>query len=283
MNTSCLKLLVLSDLHLEQSAPLAIPAEVAFDAVVLAGDINTPGRRVVAWAQRESTFGGKPVIVIPGNHEFYRTEIHAELAEMRRAAQGGNVHVLNRDEVVINGVRFLGCMLWTDFELPMRRGEGEMKSDISAALAEANRSLNDFACIQIASNDERDGQQRSTKRQFRAEDSLDLHRADRAWLQRELMKSFDGPTVVVTHHAPSSGSVAARYQGDALTPAFVSELPSSYFAVPRLWVHGHTHNSADYTVGACRVVSNPRGYRLVDGSFENPHFDPGLIMEVVAN
>ena len=40
-----------------------------------------------------------------------------------------------------------------------------------------------------------------------------------------------------------------------------SELPDSFFAVPALWVHGHTHTSHDYRVGRCRIVCNPRGYQ----------------------
>ena len=31
-------------------------------------------------------------------------------------------------------------------------------------------------------------------------------------------------------------------------------------AQPALWVHGHTHSSADYQVGDTRVVCNPYGY-----------------------
>jgi len=39
-----------------------------------------------------------------------------------------------------------------------------------------------------------------------------------------LAESFDGKTVVVTHHAPSSQSVHPRYANDLLTPAFASNL-----------------------------------------------------------
>jgi hypothetical protein len=28
----------------------------------------------------------------------------------------------------------------------------------------------------------------------------------------------------------------------------------------RLWMHGHTHEDFDYTIGTTRVVCNPRGY-----------------------
>ena len=43
---------------------------------------------------------------------------------------------------------------------------------------------------------------------------------------------------------------------------------------PALWIHGHAHNSVDYTIGETRILSNPRGYsnRL------NRNFDDNLII-----
>jgi Icc-related predicted phosphoesterase len=29
---------------------------------------------------------------------------------------------------------------------------------------------------------------------------------------------------------------------------------------PSLWIHGHTHESRDYRLGATRIVANPCGY-----------------------
>ncbi len=43
----------------------------------------------------------------------------------------------------------------------------------------------------------------------------------------------------------------------------------------KLWIHGHTHATADYYVGGTRVIANPHGYGL-----ENRDFDPTLIVEV---
>jgi hypothetical protein len=39
--------------------------------------------------------------------------------------------------------------------------------------------------------------------------------------------------------------------------------------------HGHIHDSADYRVGATRVIANPHGYGR-----ENAKFDPTFIIEV---
>jgi len=57
---------VLSDLHLELGA-FTLP-EVDADVLVLAGDtaLRTPS---FEWAK--SAAGGRPVVLVPGNHEYY--------------------------------------------------------------------------------------------------------------------------------------------------------------------------------------------------------------------
>ena len=275
-----MKLLVLSDLHLELGTSLTLPSGLQYDAAVLAGDIHSPGRKAVYWAKRESTFAGKPVLLVAGNHEFYGCEMATEFEEMKNAAQGSNVRVLGRSTVVIGNVRFLGCTLWTDFQLPIRRPDGSTMSDVGRALADANRYVNDFRLIELAAPTKRPVQKREFRRLLRAEDTLAMHWVDRDWLRQQIAAPFAGPTVIVTHHAPSDGSVADRYAGDSLTPAFVSVLPEEFFARTALWVHGHTHSPFDYQRGHCRVVSNPRGYRMRDGAFENHRFNAGWVVEV---
>ena len=66
-----LRLLILSDLHLEIAA-FVPPKGLEFDVVILAGDIHNPGSKVIQWARRTSVFGESvPIIVVPGNHEYY--------------------------------------------------------------------------------------------------------------------------------------------------------------------------------------------------------------------
>ncbi|MBG6082432.1 metallophosphoesterase [Rubrivivax gelatinosus] len=225
---------------------------------------------------RAATFGRKPVVMVAGNHEFYGRELSGELQRMREMARGSNVHLLDRDEFVLGGVRFLGCTLWTDFQLPVQQPSGALVGDQVRSLVAANQQLNDFVHVRLA--DGPPGKQRL----LRAQDTLEMHQADREWLHRAFTDSFEGPTVVVTHHAPTAGSVLPEYQGDELAPAFVSELPEEFFEVPLLWVHGHTHSSADYFRGPCRILSNPRGYPRQDGSCENRSFERARIVEVLA-
>jgi len=274
------KVLVLSDLHLEFGAPLNLTADVDYDVVILAGDIQSPGTKAVHWARRDSTFGCKPVLLVPGNHEYYGRILDAELQQMRSAALDSNVHVLSQDVVTIAGVRFVGCTLWTDFQLPVLEDDGSQFVNVERALNTANHGLNDFRCIELQTTVQNQYRQRQLRRLLRAEDTLAKHWVERDWLRRTLEVPFSGPTVVVTHHAPAAGSVACRYERDWLTPAFVSDLPDSYFEVPSLWVHGHTHTQFDYNRGRCRVLSNPRGYPVGNGSFENSAFNPLLLIDV---
>ena len=89
--------------------------------------------------------------------------------------------------------------------------------------------------------------------------------------------------MVVTHHAPHPGSIAARYARDPATPAFVSDLEATILrGRPALWVHGHVHHGCDYRVGTTRVLANPKGYGpdRWGRSPENRLFDPALIIDV---
>ncbi len=92
-----MKVLVLSDLHLEFGEPYLAPAGLDFDVVVLADDIDS-GAKAVEWARL--AFSHTPVLFVPGNHEFYRRIHSEELKAMKAAAAGSNVHVLDRSSLV---------------------------------------------------------------------------------------------------------------------------------------------------------------------------------------
>jgi predicted phosphodiesterase len=261
-----MRLLVLSDLHLEVWREYAPPFAVAAsdpDVVILAGDIHT-GSRAPAWAAE--TFPGLPVIYIAGNHEFYGGAIEEVESSIRAACdQHQNMHFLNRDEWIFAGVRFLGTTLWTDFSL---FGADRKWS----AMLDARSAMNDYHRIRVAAHG---------YRKLHPQDTANLHSAQRQWLLARLDEPFAGPTVVVTHMAPSMRSVAPRYASDPVSAAFASNLDEAINKAD-LWVHGHTHSSFDYHVGKCRVVANPLGYMLRNGAAENPDFDPNFTVHLRA-
>lgn len=250
-----MKLHVLSDLHLG-FARFAPPATDA-DVVVLAGDIAAP-RQTVAFA---ACFG-KPVLYVPGNHEFFGAALVQTRAEFARLAAGTPVHVLDDSEVVIAGVRFLGATLWTDLALFGTGAHGR--------LAERTvwQCMRDYQRIELSPG---------TPLTPRA--TLACHRKSRAFLERALARPHPGPTVVVTHHAPSPRSIHPRLAGALINAAYASDCEHLFGPHVPLWIHGHTHDSFDYTLDGTRVVCNPRGY-VIGGEVQNRAFDPGLVVEV---
>lgn len=193
-----MKLHILSDLHTEFAD--FTPPDVGADILILAGDIGV-GLGGIEWAAK--TFPKTPVIYVPGNHEYYGHDIG--FIDDLISQSPKNVHVLNNAKIVLNGVRFLGSTLWTDFKLD---GEGEAWF----ARQRAKQSIKDFSSI------------KHRGLTFAPEHSVELHEIGRAWIERELEAAFDGPSVVVTHHLPASMSVARQYANDPLNPAFASSL-----------------------------------------------------------
>jgi predicted phosphodiesterase len=254
-----MKLHILSDLHLNFQG-MERPRSDA-DIVVLAGDIARPAS-AVEWALGFE----QPVVYVPGNHEFYGSSLAGVVRELQRLCAGTHVHVLDNQALHLNGVRFLGSTLWTDFRVA---GDGAHRS---RAMAEAQRLMRDFSRVRIGEG--------PSDRILSPQDTAELFAANVAWLDAQLAQPFAGPTVVVTHHAPSPQSIHPRFAQSLLNPCFVSDaerlLQGGRAA---LWIHGHTHDSFDYRVDGTRVLCNPRGYSK-DGVIENARFEPGLTVTV---
>jgi predicted phosphodiesterase len=250
-----MRLHVLSDLHLERGS--ARPLGVDADVVILAGDIGS-GTAGVDWARGWAE--GRPVLYVAGNHEFYGHAIPELIDELRGAAAGSSVQVLENDELIMDGVRFLGCTLWSDFDF-----DGVQHRDRSMRFCE--RVVNDYAHIRFGPAD----------RTLSARDTRTFHLASRRWLAARLDQPHDGPTVVVTHHAPLIGGRPDSATLRAIAGAFASDV-TELMGERRvaLWIYGHTHRVADLEVRGTHVLSNPYGY---------PHqpaagFDPARVVEL---
>ncbi|WP_025917558.1 metallophosphoesterase [Herminiimonas sp. CN] len=251
-------LAILSDLHLTVAA-MPVP-QPECDLLILAGDVARP-QQAIDWARQWAV----PVIYVPGNHEYYGGSLRGTLAALRQQVAGSNVHVLDMDDIRIGGVRFLGCTLWTDFRL------FPTEALRAASVDEACRSMRDFSRIKL--DDEVDTL-------FSPAMSQQIFDRSVRWLDAKFAEPFDGVTVVVTHHAPSRGSINPKFADSLLNACFVSDLESQIARWnPALWVHGHTHDSFDYPVANTRVVCNARGYAL-NGIAENTAFDSALTVSI---
>lgn len=260
---------IASDLHLEHlewrfpDYRGVVPAVA--DLLVLAGDIAHGSRAL-------GLFGDwpYPVIYVPGNHEYYASSlagVEADLAETAKAFP--NVTVLAPGVTVFRDVRFIGCTLWTDYDL---FGEANREQAMAACTA----TLPDHRVIQV------EGDVPFTPAVARR-----LHLEQRAWLRARLAEPFNGKTVVVTHHAPARQSLHPRFAKDWVSAAFISDL-SDLLGKANLHIHGHTHDSFDYEIDGTRVVANPLGYcrgaKLAASPDElrreNPDFDAQRVIEL---
>ena len=250
-----MKIQLLSDLHNEfyRTEPPPLIDETAADVVVLVGDIGV-GIDGLRWAESEGERIAKPILYVAGNHEFYHHDI-ALLAEMRNfAAVCEWVRFLENDELVIDGVRFLGCTLWTDYQIA---------GDPVISMMQVQQGISDHHVI---SNGEG---------LFMPEDALRNHQRSRAWLKKYLSQPFVGKTVVITHHAPHKVCAHPSFPINAISSAFMSDL-SELVTLADVWCFGHTHSNLDVSVGGCRIIANQRGYPLEIV----PDYDPRLVITV---
>lgn len=169
-----MRLLVMSDLHLEFDS-FELPVDLDFDVAIFAGDIWKPIANSVHWLslQRHAALQARPVIFVPGNHEFYGAQLNSSRKDGRELADQLGIHMLDPGVVTIGGVRFIGATLWTDFKLLGRP---------IAAKKAALRGLNDFQLIKIEENE-----------RFNPVHLERLHTLDLAFIEDNLAQEFPGP------------------------------------------------------------------------------------------
>lgn len=255
-----------SDLHTElKTCPRGLSdtlrtAYQSADVIVAAGDIGIGLQSIQFLAD---TFPDKDVLFVPGNHEYWGSNIRQLQQQLRQACDGTRIHYLDCSTIEIEGVLFHGATLWTDLALTGREPDASAMPDLRHIAQLTQYGL------------------------------LERHRRDLESI-RKAMRDAAGqgkPLVAVTHHAPSGWSLvsdydrpammrqAARFDGygdaDAGYASHLDELMLRHDA-PRLWIHGHTHVAVDYQIGTCRIVSNQKGY----GKGEDTDWLPGRMVDL---
>lgn len=237
-----MKLHIASDLHLDGNRK-QLPELPGGDVLVLAGDLcetrklwDEQLQRWCVWQLQKYNH----VVLVLGNHEHYGGKLQQSKQELQQLLPP-NCIVLENQTLVIDGVRFLGCTLWTD-----------MDRENPVTIWDAKQWMNDYRQITWNMGTE--------YRKLRPLDTIQLHKYSKHWLEHELQDN-NMTSVVVTHHAPSPLSVHPRYHGDNLNGAYYSCLDQLILDhQPQLWIHGHMHDPSDYHIDTTRVVCNPRGY-----------------------
>ena len=253
-----MRIALLSDIHLSVNA-LPFP-DVDADIVVLAGDISRPAA-AIEWAKSCPV----PIVYVAGNHEFYGSDLISTYEHLNRLSQGSQIHVLERSEYLHNGVRFLGCTLWSDYRLFDSAEHRAQGVDLATKL------IRDFTHIKI-SPDFPDLCSPAV--------SQLIFLQTVAWLEDCFTRDRTTPTVVVSHFAPTRLSIGPLFENSPINASFVSDLEDRIKVwQPVLWLHGHTHGSFDYQVGKTRVICNARGYAK-NGINENPEFNRSYVIDL---
>lgn len=235
---------LVSDVHIEfhrdGGIEWATLLPVMSDTLVIAGDFGTSKGWECALEILARRY--KHVVIVLGNHDYWYTSISTRNKQMKDfCVHHANVSWLNNSTVTIEGVRFVGTTLW--FVKPHQ-------------LMSSASGINDLRYIK--QSDE------IYVENARAQDFLRTHVVH--------------DDVVVTHYLPSWQSVAPRFAGSPWNCLFVCDMEDLItIAQPNMWVHGHTHDSCDYTIGQTRVVCNPHGYVSRE---LNLRFDESLVINV---
>jgi predicted phosphodiesterase len=245
-----MKLAIASDLHLEFQDILLNNTENA-DVLILAGDICT-AKHFHSRPEMEKSYSEffkncseqfEHVIYIVGNHEHYNYQFNYTIIDLKRKlAHYNNIHVLDNETFEYNGKVFIGSTLWTN-----------MNDEDPFTMNAAQFAMPDFKIVKYY-----DGENYT---KYTPEQSVKEHKKSLEYIKHVLRSGKD--CLVVTHHSPSHKSIHPKFKNEELmNGAFHNQLDYMMEMADniKLWVHGHTHDEFDYTIGITRVVCNPRGY-----------------------
>jgi predicted phosphodiesterase len=297
-----MKLQLLSDLHLEANPGYVAEPAAGADLLVLAGDIGSYQRRRDGSVMQEADWGLQrfsplpqyagwpvPVVFVPGNHEYDALDVDVAHRAMRATCERLGIQWLEREVMVVDGVRLVGTTLWADYDAlaevmppaptPVRKNHqrpgpvpmGPSSADpVNHRLRQREKAFRaaNFYLSKMA------GQRRGAL--FDAAAMRELALECQAWLGEALAQPHEGRTVVVTHFAPTLHSADPRYGLSPGTAGFCNAL-DDLLLLADLWLHGHLHCPQDKQVGRCRIVANPLGYAEKD---EQAAFQPAALIGI---
>lgn len=279
----------LSDLHLEfrNRHPALSPdykdrEKIGGDVLLVAGDLcvalyyqmwrNDPGarstRKLIDYVNANVFKHYNHVLYIAGNHEHYHGIFGMTHTLMEEYWKGTNVKVLENDSIDINGVKFVGTTLWSDFH-----GGNPL------SMENTRLGMNDFRIIYTKDPAEMTYEERKHPygNSFTPQMALSEHNIAKQFIVDQC-KGAEGPVVVITHHGPTWLSLNKERSDGVIDGGYCSDLSELILEHPNIkfWVHGHTHKSVNYMVGETNVVANQCGYAGEESwdLFKGPiHFD----------
>lgn len=218
-----------------------VPSE---NTLIVAGDISPHVNQSVLFLTHSATFF-KDVLFVLGNHDYMDTGLQGTRKAYTTALELvnlPNLHWLDNSEVILEGVRFVGGTMWTDYyssnELQMsncKRFMPELKCFPINGVIQENRVFEDFV----------------------------------GKISKEV-KTL--PTVCITHHLPSDECIDSKYNSSPINGGFSNRVPDDIIGAFDIWIHGHTHTEVNLNIEGTNVVANPAGYPGEIPSYTSSYF-----------
>lgn len=255
-----MKILAISDLHLDLDGNTYPSRKFIedllsikdFDVLTIAGDIANNNRISFMFLKKVcETFKDKQIIFVPGNHDFYnRLGYYKEIDKIKNKFKVyNNFYVLYNSVLIHQDYAFIGSTLWTNMQY---------NNDVKMNTYIAQRNMNDYYKIR-----------KDDKTLINVFDTIKENQ-----ISFDRIKEFVGfednrKIVLITHHAPSTRSIPARYMNEDTNCAYVNNYDDFIRdSKINLWIHGHIHSYNDYQIGNTRIFSNPFGYDYERFGFE---------------
>jgi predicted phosphodiesterase len=236
-----------SDLHLnfygkEWKRRIVINPQA--EILIVAGDICSPYDKEYENFISHVSSLFKYVIIISGNHEYYRPKKNVGFYEgdwmeiidnMIRCIidKYDNVKYLQNSsfDVPDTDITIYGTTLWSNIyqrELPLIY---DMLTDYSDRYG-----IPDFTC----------------------EKSIQMFEHNREMLDKFLLESRNRKVIVVTHHLPSYKLISPKYMSCGINSAFASQIDISQYVNIYSWIAGHTHTPVESDIYHVNPVGYPK-------------------------
>ena len=243
-----MRLRIVSDIHCDVNIHHKTEYDYKDDFVICCGDISGDRFSTEEWVKRNIRKG----IFIGGNHLGYNEVTNDEndsltlsIKYLQEKFNKPPIYFLENQSVLIQDIVFIGCILFTDFNL---YNNPTFCKEVTSAY------LNDYNYVKIIKN--------GKIKRITPSEQVYLHNKSVQYIRNVCKKNQDRKIVIITHHAPSIKSLPDKYKNIVTSAGYASNLEKliQQFDNIKLWCHGHTHDNCDYTLHNTRIICNPRGY-----------------------
>lgn len=172
---------------------------------------------------------------IPGNHEYYYSDINHRIGEFKEAIRP-NVFLVNNSSAIHGSLKLIFSTLWT-----------KIYPDKAWSI---QNGLNDFRVIKSGEN------------RFSTFEYNGLFDENLNFLKSALNDNISQNSVVVTHHVPTFMHYPIEYIDSPINQAFAVDL-DEFIQNSSIdyWIYGHHHrNIADFKIANTQLLTNQLGY-----------------------